>query len=113
MQVPWSIICVFDVHFYFQMNDMFFYCLLQLSGVAPPPLCRNVLPNGQNLTILSADSSPKSTMNSPIQAPPPRRKFVGEGKLRKVGFVVQPLFVSIKMPTMMCELIDHLFCPVT
>ncbi|KAK7271765.1 hypothetical protein RJT34_27937 [Clitoria ternatea] len=55
----------------------------QLSSVAPPPMCRNVLPNGQNLTALSADSSPKSTVNSPIQAP--RRKFVGEGKLRKIS----------------------------
>ncbi|KAL2586023.1 hypothetical protein AAZV13_13G029100 [Glycine max] len=55
----------------------------QLSSVAPPPLCRNVLPNGQNLTTLSTDSSPKSTVNSPIQAP--RRKFVGEGKLRKIS----------------------------
>ncbi|KAG5026559.1 hypothetical protein JHK82_022456 [Glycine max] len=55
----------------------------QLSGVAPPPLCRNVQPNGQNLSSLNADTSPKSTVNSTIQAP--RRKFVDEGKLRKIS----------------------------
>ncbi|KAK7266700.1 hypothetical protein RIF29_19351 [Crotalaria pallida] len=55
----------------------------QLSSVAPPPLCRNVPPNGPNLNTLSNDSSPKSTVNSTIQAP--RRKFVGEGKLRKIS----------------------------
>jgi anaphase-promoting complex subunit 3 len=54
----------------------------QLSGVAPPPLCRNAQPNGPNPSILGADSSPRSTVNSTIQAP--RRKFVDEGKLRKV-----------------------------
>jgi len=53
-----------------------------LSGVAPPPLCRNAQPNGPNPSILNADSSPRSTVNSTIQAP--RRKFVDEGKLRKV-----------------------------
>ncbi|KAF3441874.1 hypothetical protein FNV43_RR15789 [Rhamnella rubrinervis] len=55
----------------------------QLSGVAPPPLCRNFLQNGPNLTMLGADSSPKSTVNSTIQAP--RRKVVDEGKLRKIS----------------------------
>ncbi|GAV89763.1 TPR_2 domain-containing protein/Apc3 domain-containing protein/TPR_11 domain-containing protein [Cephalotus follicularis] len=55
----------------------------QLSGVAPPPLCRNLQPNGPNLSALSADSSPRSTVNSTIQAP--RRKFVDEGKLRKIS----------------------------
>ncbi|OIV90173.1 hypothetical protein TanjilG_01627 [Lupinus angustifolius] len=55
----------------------------QLSSVAPPPLCRNMLPNGPNPNTLSSDSSPKSTLNSTIQAP--RRKFVGEGKLRKIS----------------------------
>ncbi|XP_028778049.1 cell division cycle protein 27 homolog B isoform X2 [Neltuma alba] len=55
----------------------------QLSGVAPPPLCRNMQPNGPNLSTLGADSSPKSTVNSTIQAP--RRKFVDEGKLRKIS----------------------------
>ena len=84
--------CLMSI-FPFQMNDMFCSCSLQLSSVAPPPLCRNVLPNGQNLTTLSTDSSPKSTVNSPIQAP--RRKFVGEGKVRKVGSVDQPPFLSI------------------
>ncbi|KAH1076348.1 hypothetical protein GLYMA_19G042200v4 [Glycine max] len=69
-------------------SNMSFYntpspMVAQLSSVAPPPLCRNVLPNDQNLTTLGADSSPKSTVNSPIQAP--RRKFVGEGKLRKIS----------------------------
>ncbi|GAB4858266.1 Cell division cycle protein 27 B, variant 2 [Ancistrocladus abbreviatus] len=52
----------------------------QLSGVAPPPLCRNVQPN---LATVSSDSSPKSTVNAAIQAP--RRKFVDEGKLRKIS----------------------------
>ncbi|XP_059432667.1 cell division cycle protein 27 homolog B [Corylus avellana] len=55
----------------------------QLSGVAPPPLCRNAQPNGPNPSILGADSSPRSTVNSTIQAP--RRKFVDEGKLRKIS----------------------------
>ena len=64
----------------------FLFTSLQLSGVAPPPLCRNVQPNGPNLNTVSADSSPKSTVNSTIQAP--RRKFVDEGKLRKVGDVM-------------------------
>ncbi|KAI4346787.1 hypothetical protein L6164_007655 [Bauhinia variegata] len=54
-----------------------------LSAVAPPPLCRNVQPNGLNLCTASTDSSPKSTVNSTIQAP--RRKFVDEGKLRKIS----------------------------
>ncbi|GLT51701.1 hypothetical protein SLA2020_250940 [Shorea laevis] len=55
----------------------------QLSGVAPPPPCRNVQPNGPNLNTLNADSSPKSILNSTLQAP--RRKFVDEGKLRKIS----------------------------
>ncbi|KAI9192658.1 hypothetical protein LWI28_026160 [Acer negundo] len=55
----------------------------QLSGVAPPPLCRNVQPNGPNLNSFVTDSSPRSTVNSTIQAP--RRKFVDEGKLRKIS----------------------------
>uniref|UniRef100_A0A2P2LI86 Uncharacterized protein MANES_16G110400 n=1 Tax=Rhizophora mucronata TaxID=61149 RepID=A0A2P2LI86_RHIMU len=55
----------------------------QLSGVAPPPLCRNVQPNGPNIIMLGADNSPRSTVNSNIQAP--RRKFVDEGKLRKIS----------------------------
>lgn len=52
----------------------------QLSGVVPPPLCRNLPPNPSSV---SADNSPKSTVNSTIQAP--RRKFVDEGKLRKIS----------------------------
>ncbi|XP_041000913.1 cell division cycle protein 27 homolog B-like [Juglans microcarpa x Juglans regia] len=55
----------------------------QLSGVAPPPLCRNAQPNGPNQSIVTVDSSPRSTVNSTIQAP--RRKFVDEGKLRKIS----------------------------
>ncbi|XP_022731116.1 cell division cycle protein 27 homolog B-like isoform X2 [Durio zibethinus] len=55
----------------------------QLSGVAPPPLCRNVQPNGSNLHTVNTDVSPKSVVNSTIQAP--RRKFVDEGKLRKIS----------------------------
>ncbi|CAI8594181.1 unnamed protein product [Vicia faba] len=54
----------------------------QLSAVGPPPLCRNVMPNGLNLSTLNSDNS-KSTVNPTIQAP--RRKFVGEGKLRKIS----------------------------
>ncbi|KAK7291995.1 hypothetical protein RIF29_07597 [Crotalaria pallida] len=55
----------------------------QASSVAPPPLCRNAIPNCPNISTLSTDSSPKSTVNSTIQAP--RRKFVDEGKLRKIS----------------------------
>ncbi|OMO82673.1 Tetratricopeptide TPR-1 [Corchorus capsularis] len=55
----------------------------QLSGVAPPPLCRNVQPNGPNLNAVNTDGSPRSVVNSTIQAP--RRKFVDEGKLRKIS----------------------------
>ncbi|CAK7337471.1 unnamed protein product [Dovyalis caffra] len=55
----------------------------QLSGVAPPPLCRNVQPNGSNPSTLGSDNFPRSIVNSNIQAP--RRKFVDEGKLRKIS----------------------------
>ncbi|CAK9149376.1 unnamed protein product [Ilex paraguariensis] len=55
----------------------------QSSGVAPPPLCRNMQPNGPHPNASGVDSSPKSTVNSTIQAP--RRKFVDEGKLRKIS----------------------------
>ncbi|TYH36162.1 hypothetical protein ES332_D13G245600v1 [Gossypium tomentosum] len=55
----------------------------QLSGVVPPPLCRNAQPNGSNLNTVNADGSPKSVVNSLVQAP--RRKFVDEGKLRKIS----------------------------
>ncbi|XP_030448598.2 cell division cycle protein 27 homolog B-like isoform X2 [Syzygium oleosum] len=55
----------------------------QLSCAAPPPPCRNLQPNGPNLSALGVDSSPRSTVNSTIQAP--RRKFVDEGKLRKIS----------------------------
>jgi len=41
-----------------------------------------VQPNGSNMSTQSAENSPRSTVNSTIQA---RRKFVDEGKLRKVG----------------------------
>ncbi|XP_043704639.1 cell division cycle protein 27 homolog B isoform X2 [Telopea speciosissima] len=52
----------------------------QLSSVGPPPLCRNVQPN---LAMSGGDSSPRSTANAVVQAP--RRKFMDEGKLRKVS----------------------------
>lgn len=94
MLAPWSTRCVFDVHFSFQTDDIFCCQLLQLSCVAPPPLYRNVMPNGPNLSTLNAENSPKSTVNSIIQAP--RRKFVGEGKLRKVCSNVLPLFTLLK-----------------
>ncbi|XP_024992549.1 cell division cycle protein 27 homolog B isoform X1 [Cynara cardunculus var. scolymus] len=55
----------------------------QLSGMAPPPICRNMLPNGPNSSSVGADGSPRSTVKSTIQAP--RRKFVDEGKLRKIS----------------------------
>ncbi|CAH1448650.1 unnamed protein product [Lactuca virosa] len=55
----------------------------QLSGVAPPPICRNMVPNGPNSSSGGADASPRSTVKSTIQAP--RRKFVDEGKLRKIS----------------------------
>lgn len=55
---------------------------LQLSGVVPPPVCRNFQQTGNTASVAGADSSPRSTVNSTIQAP--RRKFVDEGKLRKV-----------------------------
>ncbi|XP_022749853.1 cell division cycle protein 27 homolog B-like isoform X2 [Durio zibethinus] len=54
-----------------------------LSGVAPPPLCRNMQPNGSNLNTVNTDGSPRSVVNSTIQAP--RRKFVDEGKFRKIS----------------------------
>ncbi|OVA20244.1 Tetratricopeptide repeat-containing domain [Macleaya cordata] len=52
----------------------------QFSAVAPPPLCRNGQPNPNTL---GGEGSPRSTVNTTIQAP--RRKFVDEGKLRKVS----------------------------
>ncbi|XVE98099.1 hypothetical protein REPUB_Repub03eG0076200 [Reevesia pubescens] len=55
----------------------------QLSGVARPPLCKNMQPNGSNLNTVNTDGSPRSIVNSTIQAP--RRKFVDEGKLRKIS----------------------------
>ncbi|KAM1478990.1 hypothetical protein ACFX2I_026344 [Malus domestica] len=55
---------------------------MQLSGVAPPALCRIGQPNGPNLST-GTDSSLKSNVSSTIQAP--RRKFVDEGKLRKIS----------------------------
>ncbi|KAL0702929.1 hypothetical protein Bca4012_059051 [Brassica carinata] len=57
----------------------------QLSGMAPPPLFRNFQPAVPNQNSLATDNSPKSTVNSTIQAPAPRRKFVDEGKLRKIS----------------------------
>ncbi|KAF8055800.1 hypothetical protein N665_1286s0010 [Sinapis alba] len=57
----------------------------QLSGMAPPPLFRNFQPAVPNQNTLTTENSPKSTVNSTIQAPAPRRKFVDEGKLRKIS----------------------------
>ncbi|CAA0827342.1 Cell division cycle protein 27 homolog B [Striga hermonthica] len=54
----------------------------QLSGVAPPPICRNVQPNGPVAKKHTSDNSPQVTVNSVAG---PRRKFVDEGKLRKVS----------------------------
>ncbi|XP_038993974.1 cell division cycle protein 27 homolog B-like isoform X2 [Hibiscus syriacus] len=55
----------------------------QFSGVVPPLLCRNMQPNGSNHNTVNTDGSPKSVVNSAFQAP--RRKFVDEGKLRKIS----------------------------
>ncbi|CAI0425557.1 unnamed protein product [Linum tenue] len=55
----------------------------QFSGVAPPPLCRNLPANGPNLSNANTDNSPKSVVNANFQAP--RRKVVDEGKLRKIS----------------------------
>ncbi|KAL6497116.1 Cell division cycle protein 27 B [Orobanche gracilis] len=54
----------------------------QLSGVAPPPVCRNAQTNGPNMKIHGADNSSRVTLNSVAG---PRKKFVAEGKLRKVS----------------------------
>ncbi|KAJ6993859.1 cell division cycle protein 27 [Populus alba x Populus x berolinensis] len=62
----------------------------QLSGVAPPPLFRNVQPNCSNPSTLGSDNFPRSIVNSNIQGP--RKKFVDEGKLRKVFFPFGKLF---------------------
>ncbi|XP_023516281.1 cell division cycle protein 27 homolog B-like isoform X3 [Cucurbita pepo subsp. pepo] len=56
---------------------------LQVSAIAPPPLCRNTQQNGSSINSLGADSCSRSAVNSIIQAP--RRKFVDEGKLRKIS----------------------------
>ncbi|XP_076935417.1 cell division cycle protein 27 homolog B-like [Bidens hawaiensis] len=58
---------------------------MQLSGVShsPPPIGRNMLPNGPPSISVCADVSPRSTVKSTLQAP--RRKFVDEGKLRKIS----------------------------
>lgn len=53
-----------------------FFFLLQLSGIAPPPVCRNVQKNDA-----SASSSPMSNVTT-FQAP--QRKSVKDVKLRKV-----------------------------
>ncbi|CAN6463820.1 unnamed protein product [Victoria cruziana] len=52
----------------------------QLSGVAPPPVYRNIHMQ-QNISSLGGEFSPKSTANAVGQAP--RRKLMDEGKLRK------------------------------
>nr|GMD37102.1 cell division cycle protein 27 homolog B isoform X1 [Ipomoea batatas] len=54
----------------------------QISGLAPPPVCRNAQQNGVHPSAPGGDNSLRSAVNSNVQ--PPRRKFVDEGKLRKV-----------------------------
>ncbi|KAL6559755.1 hypothetical protein OROGR_004872 [Orobanche gracilis] len=54
----------------------------QLSGVAPPPVCRIAQPYGPNMKTHVADNSSGVTINSVAG---PRRKFVDEGRLRKVS----------------------------
>lgn len=56
---------------------------IQLSGVSPPRMCRNMQINGPFQCPPSTDNSPRSIVNSMIQAP--KRKVVDEGKLRKVS----------------------------
>ncbi|PWA84802.1 CDC27 family protein [Artemisia annua] len=56
----------------------------QTSGVAPPPVIRNMVPNGPSSSSAGTDASPKSTVKSTLQAPP-RRKVFDEGKLRKIS----------------------------
>jgi anaphase-promoting complex subunit 3 len=62
------------------------------------------MPNGPNLSTLNSDNSPKSTVNSTIQAPiqAPRRKFVGEGRLRKVGSNVLSPFALLNKQINIC-----------
>ncbi|VFQ68914.1 unnamed protein product [Cuscuta campestris] len=55
----------------------------QISGVAPPPICRNAQQNGVHPSVPGGDNSLRSSVNSIVQ--PPRRKFVDEGKLRKIS----------------------------
>ncbi|KAJ6832678.1 cell division cycle protein 27-like protein B [Iris pallida] len=54
----------------------------QLSGVAPPPICRNAQVY-LNANALAGDVPSRSNVNASIQ--PPRRKVLDEGKLRKVS----------------------------
>ncbi|KAK4379030.1 hypothetical protein RND71_000892 [Anisodus tanguticus] len=57
----------------------------QLSGVVPPPVCRNFQQNGTNASVAGAAyNSPRSTVNSTYSGAP-RRKFVDEGKLRNIS----------------------------
>lgn len=55
----------------------------QLSGIGPPPVGKLLPQNGPNLNSVSTDGAPRSTVNSTFQAT--RRKFVDEGKLRKIS----------------------------
>uniref|UniRef100_A0A7N0V223 Uncharacterized protein n=1 Tax=Kalanchoe fedtschenkoi TaxID=63787 RepID=A0A7N0V223_KALFE len=55
----------------------------QLSGFVTPPLCRKIPPHGGNVNTTNTDGSCSSTVNSTSQAP--RRKFVDEGKFRKIS----------------------------
>lgn len=76
----------FDVLFHNMFHHFVLFCsrdyILQLSSVAPPPLCRNTQANGSNPSMPGSDNFSRLTVNSNMQAP--RRKFVDEGKLRKV-----------------------------
>lgn len=53
-----------------------------MSGVAPPPVHKNVQVHGMNPCVFSTDGSVRPNVHT-TQAP--RRKFVDEGKLRKVS----------------------------
>lgn len=61
---------------------------LQLSGVAPPPLCRNAQ-QYLNANALAGDGSSRLNANAAVQA---RRKVLDDGKMRKVVTFLHTFF---------------------
>ncbi|CAH9055565.1 unnamed protein product [Cuscuta epithymum] len=59
--------------------------VLQISGIIPPPLCRNAPQNGVLPSAPGGHNSLRSTVNPIVHPTRPRRKFVDEGKLRKIS----------------------------